>query len=127
MNNKVKGTRFEQEWCDYLTKKGYWVHYIEPKRDGSQPFDVIAIKDGVVSVYDCKTLKGNRFPLDRIEWNQRIAFARIGTVGGVTRQFIVIKNENGIYQIPYVLLIEKLIDEVPSINVTDYEEYRLKS
>lgn len=126
MNNKVKGTRFEQEWCDYLTEQGYWVHFIEPKRDLSQPFDVIAIKAGTVSVYDCKTLKDNRFPLDRIEWNQRIAFARIGTVGGVTRQFIVIKNENGIYEIPYLLLMDKLNAEAPSINLKDYESYRIK-
>lgn len=126
MNNKVKGTRFEQEWCDYLTEQGHYALFLQPKRDGSQPFDVIAVKGGVVSVYDCKTLKGNRFPLDRIEWNQRIAFARIGTVGGVTRQFIVIKNENGIYQIPYMQLMRDLVCEVPSINLKDYEDYCIK-
>ena len=123
MNNKKRGTKFEQDWCDYLSEHGYWAHFVEPKPDGSQPFDVIAAKDDKMYVYDCKTLKGNRFPLDRIEWNQRVAFARIGTIGGVKRQFIVIKNENGIYQIPFVLLIDKLVGEVPSINLKDYEDY----
>ena len=57
MNNKKIGTQFEQEFCNLLAQHGYWVHFITPDRTGSQPFDVIAVRDGkapfkdLVSIY----------------------------------------------------------------------------
>lgn len=124
MNNKTRGAEFEERWCNILSKWGYWAAFIPPKKDGSQPFDVIAIRHGTPFAYDCKTLKGNRFPLERIEENQKSSFRKLWKHGVSTLNvLIVIENENGIYQIPYVLLSELIEKGQKSINLSDYENY----
>lgn len=80
MNNKRIGNKFEKDFAEYLSKKGYWVHFIETSSHvGSQPFDIIAIKRDFPELYDCKTLnnKNGLFPLSRIEENQRLAYKRV--------------------------------------------------
>ena len=114
--------QFENDFCNYLAEQGYWVYHIPKKKDGSQPFDVLAVKNGVVAVYDCKVLHGDRFPLSRIEWNQRYGFAQIQSKGGVA----VIKADSGIYEIPYVRLQKRINEGESSIKVTDYEICRIK-
>ena len=50
---------------------------IPRNESGAQPFDVIAVNDKFVRCFDCKVLtsrKSGRFPLDRIEDNQWLAF-----------------------------------------------------
>lgn len=103
MNNQKIGKEFEQEWIDHIRSLGMWVHFMQPAPDGSQPFDVIAIDDRygypVVSAYDCKTLSGKRFPLDRVEDNQRLAFEALNRKG-VHNTYFVIKTKTAIYLIP---------------------------
>lgn len=76
MSNKRIGMDFEQEVCDYLTEKGYWVHFIEPAPDGGQPFDIIAVKDSVALAIDCKTCAGNVIDEIRLEMNQILSFRK---------------------------------------------------
>lgn len=103
MNNKKIGTEFEQEWIDHLQSLGMWAHFMQPAADGSQPFDVMAIDDKygypIVFAYDCKTLSGKRFPLDRVEDNQRLAFEALNRKG-VGNTFFVVKTKTAIYTIP---------------------------
>ncbi|MBO5309686.1 MAG: Holliday junction resolvase RecU [Clostridia bacterium] len=95
-NNKNLGTNFEREFCKILKEKGYWAHFIEPNKTGGQPFDIIACKNGSVIAFDCKTNKGDRFALSRIEDNQELAFVTFSACGN-NDCYIAVKNENGIY------------------------------
>lgn len=122
MNNKEIGNSFEQEWCEWLYNKGHYVHFVEPKRNGTQPFDVWSIKDGVFYAYDCKTLRGKRFTLSRVEENQKNAFDLLAEQQIMTT-YVIIKNEKGIYAIPYMVIKRHLDMGDKSIKVTDYEIY----
>jgi Holliday junction resolvase len=103
MNNKKIGTAFEQEWIDHLKSLGMWAHFMNPAADGSQPFDVLAIDnkygEPLVYAYDCKTLKGNRFPLSRVEDNQVMAFKSLSE-HGVHNTYFVVKTDAAIHLIP---------------------------
>lgn len=73
-SNKKLGTWFEQYVCTMLAHKGWWAHFITPSLIGSQPFDIIAMKDDHVLAVDCKTCSKPNFPLSRVEDNQIFAF-----------------------------------------------------
>lgn len=73
MSNRSVGTKAEQEFCNLLASKGFWVHNLAQNNAG-QPADVIAVRNGyayLIDVKDCATEKG--FELSRIEPNQRSA------------------------------------------------------
>lgn len=70
-NNKVLGNQFEVEFCEELKRRGWWVCRMAPNASGQQPMDVLAIRDGRAKMIDCKVVTGQRFPLSRIEDNQR--------------------------------------------------------
>ena len=76
MNNKEIGTAFEDRVCEMLSNHGYWAHFITPDERGAQPFDVIAVKDGIAYAIECKTLSRSQkwFPISRLEENQILAF-----------------------------------------------------
>lgn len=65
---------------------------------GSQPCDLIAIKDNVPVLIDCKTCKTQLFPVSRIEENQRQAFKRYSKCGN-TNFILAIKYNEKIYEI----------------------------
>lgn len=119
ITNQKKGKTFEQEWIDYLYSHGMWVHYIQPAHDRSQPFDVIAVKDGVVYAFDCKTLKGKRFPLNRIEDNQQAAFESLNKQGIYNTYFVVKTEDNIAHVIPSQEAIPLKMLGVKSIDVTE--------
>lgn len=104
MNNKVKGTLFERKICDILKKKGYWVHFITPDYSGAQPFDIIAVKDGVALAADCKTCDAETFGINRLEDNQVMAFQKWLDCGNQDPVLFVEHSEN-IYVIPYCELL----------------------
>lgn len=76
MNNKKLGTAFERRVCEMLKSEGYWVHFIAPDSRGAQPFDIIAVKDGIAVAIECKTLDVSKkvFDISRLEDNQIMAF-----------------------------------------------------
>lgn len=99
MNSKEIGNNFEREYAEILRKKGYWVTFLSPKQHvGSQPCDLIAIKNDTSILIDCKTCKTHLFPITRIEENQRQAFKRY-TKCGNTLYILAIKYKNEIYEI----------------------------
>ena len=93
MNNKKIGTDFECEFVQMLANRGYWVHFINPDKTGSQPFDVIAAKNGKAYAFDCKTCSTKRFSIDRLEDNQVLAFEKWISCGN-TQPMIAIKYRN---------------------------------
>ena len=105
-NNQERGKDLEQRFMKYLRSLGYWVHFMHPAPDGSQPFDIIACKgcvntgQAVLHAFDCKTLKGKRFPLDRVEDNQRMAFQLLNSKGIHNTYFIIESEENLVHIVP---------------------------
>ena len=89
MNNKKLGNDFEKEVCELLKQAGYWVHFISPDNRGAQPFDIIACKDNIPLVADCKTSVKKWFTMDRVEDNQAMAFEMWERCGNNAPMFLV--------------------------------------
>jgi len=106
MNNKKLGTAFEKRMVDYLSQRGYWVHFISPDNRGSQPFDIIAVKDGLALALDCKTCKDKIFRISRLEENQIMAFEKWLTCGNAN-PFIAVEHDDRIIMIDYCELKQK--------------------
>lgn len=105
-NNKEIGTEFEQDFCEYLSKLGFWVHFLNPAPNGSQPFDIIAISKDTVFCIDCKTLDGDRFPFSRIEDNQESAFNMLNNKGIWTTYFCIKISNTEVIMAPSYELIK---------------------
>lgn len=96
-NNKKLGSKFEKDFADFLANQGYWIHYIEgAAHTGSQPCDLIAIKNNNPMLIDCKTLnnKNGLFPLNRIEENQRLCYKRWKECGNQDYYLVILWNNN---------------------------------
>lgn len=97
MNQKKIGSKFEEDFAELLSTHGYWAHIVAPNtKDGSQPFDVIATKNGKFYAFDCKTCNVDHFPLSRVESNQIYAFNKLYSVGTL-RFYFAFKTDNGIH------------------------------
>lgn len=70
MTNKKLGNDFESELCEMLSEKGFWVHNFTQNQAG-QPADIIAVKNEISYLIDAKVCSDNKFPLSRIEENQK--------------------------------------------------------
>ena len=75
----MTGREFERRMEHKLSEHGYWVHRMAESNTGSQPFDIIALKDYKVCAFDCKVISTKRpyFPFSRVEENQILAFDKL--------------------------------------------------
>lgn len=130
-SNQERGKDFEKRWTMYLYNLGYWVRFMHPAPDGSQPFDIIALKgagnQGLAQVcaFDCKTLSGKRFPLGRAEDNQLTAF-RILNKKGIHNTYFVIETEyNNVCLLPSQYVQQCYDNRMRSINIEEcgYEHF----
>lgn len=103
-NNKVLGNNFEQEFCKMLSSLGFWAHFINPNRSGSQPFDVIAVKDNIAYAFDCKTCVRDAFSIARVEENQAMSMKKWQRCGNNHAYFAVLHN-NEVYLVTYKELV----------------------
>ena len=100
LNNKRIGNNFEKEFAKILADEGFWVTLLTPKTYiGSQPADLIAVKNDKAILIDCKTCNNYLFPLSRIEQNQIEASRKFFECGN-TKYYIAIKYNKDIYLIP---------------------------
>lgn len=102
-DNKSIGTEFENEMVDYLKNNRWWVHFIAPAANGSQPFDIIAVRGGKALAADCKTSSKRIFPITRLEDNQVMAFEKWLACGN-EMPLIFLKYNNHVYSITYSAL-----------------------
>lgn len=72
MTNKQLGNTFEKDLCEMLSREGFWVHNLAQNQSG-QPADIITVKNGKAFIIDAKVCSDNRFPLSRIEENQKLS------------------------------------------------------
>lgn len=91
MNNKKKGTGFENELANILAKNGFWARL---DKGYSQTCDIIAGKNGIIFLFECKTCKKDYFNLDRIEENQKLSRERFKMCGN-EEAWIVYKLDDG--------------------------------
>ena len=99
MTNKKIGNDFEQEYAEILSENGWWVTLLTPKRHiGSQPADIIAVKNNKAILIDCKTCESHLFPISRIEFNQRNAYKKFKECGN-DNYYLVIKYNKKIYKV----------------------------
>ena len=108
MNNKKHGTEFERLVVEKLAKSGAWVHFLSPDERGAQPFDIIAVKDGVACAIECKTqdAKNKWFPLSRLEDNQVMAMGKWMMCGN-PEPLICVQYKGEIKTINFLELKEK--------------------
>lgn len=72
MTNKKLGNNFELFFCQKLFSNGFWTHNFAQKQSG-QPADVIAVRNKVAYLIDCKVCSRKGFNLNRIEENQNLS------------------------------------------------------
>lgn len=98
--NRTVGTRFEDELCELLAEHGWWAHNMAQNQVG-QPADVIAAKNNIAVLIDCKVCENNRFPLSRIEGNQEGAMT-LWEARGNAYCYFAMKLANGeIYMVSF--------------------------
>lgn len=105
MSNKSNGTAFEREFARMLAGHDFWVHCIQDNANG-QPFDVIAARDGVTYVFDCKDCRQERFPLSRIEENQKTAMELWWGCGNTEPLFVIRFPVQGVRLASFSVLME---------------------
>lgn len=72
-SRKKIGNDCEKKLALLLKQKGYWCHVFEYNKNG-QPCDIVAFNGNKSFLIDVKHCCSTRFPLSRIEANQRTSF-----------------------------------------------------
>ena len=98
--NKTIGNQFEEELCRLLAEHGWWAHNMAQNQTG-QPADVIAVKNGIPVLIDCKDCANNIFTLSRIEANQEGAMTRWEATGNEHCYFAMRLNTGQIYMVHF--------------------------
>ena len=100
-NNKQKGTKWENELVALLGGQGYWAHRFAENVDGSQPCDVIAVRNMIAYIFDCKTCDADFFDISRLEENQIRCFEKWLACGNTMPHIAVKRKDGEIFFIPY--------------------------
>ena len=119
--NRSIGNRFEQELCALLSEKGFWVHAFAQNSAG-QPADVIAVRNRVAYLIDCKVCSGKGFALSRMEDNQDLSMELWGNCGNGDGWFAMKLNDGAIHMIPHrdILITQKTISFIKAENIRRY-------
>ena len=103
MTNKKLGNTFESELCQYLFEKGFWAHNLAQNAAG-QPADVIAVRNKVAYLIDCKVCSHRGFQLSRIEENQELSMTLWKERGNGNGWFAIKMMDGQVYMIPLMVL-----------------------
>lgn len=101
-SNRAVGNAFEQELCQLLFDNGFWAHNLKQDNSG-QPADVIAVRNKIAYLIDCKDCSSKGFDLRRVEDNQESAMELWKTCGNGQGWF-ALKMHNMIFMLPLILL-----------------------
>lgn len=123
LNNKKLGSSFENEWASALQQQGGWVHKVTPAENGSQPFDILHIKDGLAYGWECKTVNVYKFPLSRVENNQYYTFKSFEKHLPIS---FIFKHKSGeIYSIEAKKIIESIDNGLASVDIREGEKHEI--
>ncbi len=121
--NKKIGNSFEAEFCEILFQHNFWCHNMAQNQAG-QPADVIASRNKVAYLIDCKVCSDDRFPLSRVEENQHNAM-ELWKSSGNGEGWFALKAGGEIVMIPH-FSIKALMHEKSVLNLADIREYGVK-
>ena len=121
-SNKKIGNSFENEFTELLSKHGWWALNIGGSANG-QPADVIAVKDTVAQLIDCKVCSKNRFALSRVEPNQELSMSLWHDCNNGTCWF-ALKIDDGIYMLNFEKVRLLLANDVKSLNEEEIKKNR---
>lgn len=121
MNKKI-GNDFESEFCDILAANGFWAHNFAQNRAG-QPADVIAAKNRITYLIDCKVCSDGAFRLSRMEENQRRSMHLWTETGNGSGWFSLKLPDGEIYMMFMELLLR--LESAGKAEVSEAEIKRL--
>ena len=124
MNNKQAGNEFEREFCEILSKYGFWSHFMGGNRNG-QPADIIAVRNKKAYLIDAKDCKNDRFVLSRIEDNQHMAMRKWELCGN-NQGLFALNTSKGIYMLAYGMVQVLEIADIKSLNMESIEQYCIR-
>lgn len=102
-SNRAVGNEFEQELCELLYAYGFWSHNLKQNNSG-QPADVIAVKNKIAYLIDCKDCSSKGFDLRRVEDNQITAMLLWNECGNGQGWF-ALRVEDEIYMLPFFMVM----------------------
>lgn len=103
-SNRAVGNAFEQELCELLYAYGFWAKNLKQDNSG-QPADVIAVRNKIAYLIDCKDCSSKGFDLRRIEENQITAMQLWDECGNGQGWFAIKIPTGDIYMIPFVCVM----------------------
>ena len=118
--NRTIGGRFEEELCGLLAEHGWWAHNMAQNQVG-QPADVIAVKNNIAVLIDCKVCANDRFALSRIECNQEGAMTLWEARGNAYCYFAMKLTDGTIYMVHFDDL--NLLDSFGTKTISDFSRY----
>lgn len=122
-NNKKNGNHFEEEFCELLALHGFWAHNMAQNQVG-QPADVIAVKNGIPVLIDCKECETNRFSLSRIEGNQEGAMTLWEQTGNEHCYFAMKLKDGRIYMVSFDELMLRQLYSEGTITEKEFPQYK---
>lgn len=122
-SNKKLGNSFEEELCELLADNGWWAHNLAQNQVG-QPADVLAVKNNIAVLIDCKVCQNNRFPLSRIECNQEGAMTLWEARGNEHCYFAMKLADDSIYMVSFDDLCLRQLYREGTIKEKDFPMYR---
>ena len=102
-SNRAVGNAFEQELCKLLFDNGFWSHNLKQDNAG-QPADIIAVRNKIAYLIDCKDCSGKVFDLRRVEDNQ-ITAMELWEECGNGQGWFALKVEGEIWMMNYFTMI----------------------
>ena len=102
-SNRAVGNAFEQELCELLFSYGFWSHNLKQDNSG-QPADVIAVKDKIAYLIDCKDCSSKGFDLRRVEENQ-ITAMQLWNECGNGQGWFALKVNDEVYMLSYPIVM----------------------
>ena len=93
------GNKTEDGACVLLSSYGWWCHRFERKANGSQPCDIVAMKQGKNWLLDGKHCQKPYLATQRIEANQITCF-KMAQEKGIPCGFVC-EHANTLYYIPF--------------------------
>lgn len=105
-SNRAVGNAFEQELCQLLYDRGFWAHNLKQDNSG-QPADVIATRNKVAYLIDCKDCSAKGFDLRRVEENQMTAM-ELWEMCGNGQGWFALKINGAIWMMPKFTMLAYL-------------------
>ena len=103
-SNRAVGNAFEQEFSELLYAYRFWVHRLTQDSAG-QPADVIAVKNKIAYLIDCKDCSAKGFDLRRVEENQITAMQLWNECGNGQGWFAIKVPTGDIYMLPLFVVM----------------------